>query len=141
MARLELYSVRDGIVPEKSGLNWGFSDGNVCIDDAYVAIRQDFITHNPGFFPLAGSVINVVWDDGTKMICSVEGTQNINETTYPKQLTSAYDKSVIGVYFRRRMGIPSGQRIVMRDLDTYGRRDIEIISLGNNTYTIDFSVR
>lgn len=140
MARLELYSVRDGIVPEKSGLNWGFSDGHVCIDDAYVAIRQDFITHNPGFFPLAGSTINVVWDDGTNMICSVEGTQIINETIYPKQLTSANDKSVIGVYLRGRIGIPSGQRIVMEDLDNYGRRDVEISFIGNNTYTIDFRV-
>lgn len=140
MARLELYSVRDGIVQEQSGLNWGFSDGHVCIDDAYVAIRHDFITQNPEFFPIAGSVINVIWDDGTNMICSVEGTQEINGITYPKQLTSASDKSVIGAYFRRRMGIPSGQRIVMRDLDTYGRRDIEIIPIGNNTYTIDFSV-
>ncbi|WP_313075346.1 restriction endonuclease PLD domain-containing protein [Lacrimispora sp.] len=140
MARLELYSRRDGIVQKQSGLNWGFSNGNVCIDDACIAITNSFIINNPGFFPLAERTINVLWDDNTEMSCSIEGTQIINETTYPKQLTSASDKSVIGVYLRRRMGIPSGQEIVMADLDNYGRRDVEIISIGNNKYTIDFSV-
>lgn len=140
MARLELYSRRDGNVQLQSGLNWGFSNGHVCIDDACIAITHSFINNNPGFFPLAGSTINVIWDDNTNMICSVEGTQIINGRTYPKQLTSAYDKSDIGVYLRRRMGIPSGQRIVMVDLDNYGRRDVEITFIGDDTYTIDFSV-
>ena len=51
MPILELYSKRDGIVQKKGGLNWGFSDGHVCIDDAYIAITTNFIKNNPGFFP------------------------------------------------------------------------------------------
>lgn len=140
MARLELYSRRDGIVQEQSGLNWGFSYGHVCIDDACVAITHYFIRHNKDFFPPAGSTINVIWDDGTEMECSVEGTQIIDGIKYPKQLTSARDKSIFGVYMRRRIGVPSGQRVVMGDLDAYGRRDIEIKMQGPNKYRIDFSV-
>ena len=140
MARLDLYSKRDGNVQQQGGLNWGFSDGHVCIDDAYEAITHDFILNHPNFFPAAGSVINVIWDDQAIMLCSVEGTQKINGIIYPKQLTSAYDKSIFGAYIRNRMGIPSGKRIQMSDLDHYGRRDIEIIKLPNNTYYFDFHV-
>lgn len=140
MARLELYSVRDGIVPEKSGLNWGFSSGHVCRDDAYVAITHDFILNNPDFFPPAGSAIKVIWDDGVEMECLVEATQKIDEITYPKQLSSAKDKSVFGEYIRGRMGIALGGQIIMDDLDDYGRRDIEITKIGHRYYRIDFSV-
>ncbi len=140
MARLELYSKRDGVVQDQAGLNWGFSNGHVCQDDAYVAITHSFIQAHPHFFPPIGSTIDVVWDDGTNMTCSVEGTQEVNGAAYPKQLTSAYDKSVFGVYMRRRMGLALGSKIRMKDLDNYGRRDIEIQSLGHNRYSIDFSV-
>ena len=139
MVKLELYSVRDGIVQEKAGLNWGFSDGHVCIDDAYVAITHAFIKKYPTFFPTTGE-IDVIWDDNTEMRCSVEGTQCVNDKTYSKQLTSADDKSVFGSYIRKRMGIPSGTKIEMKDLDKYGRRDIDVEKIGNNMYRIDFSV-
>lgn len=140
MARLELYSKRDGHVQMQGGLNWGFSDGHVCKDDAYIAITKSFIKNNPNFFPAAGSIINVKWDDGKSMLCSVEGTQKVEGKIYPKQLTSAYDKSIFGEYIRLRMGLSLGTRITMDDLDSYGRRDIEIQCLENNTYEIDFSV-
>lgn len=81
----------------------------------------------------------VIWDDDTRMICSVEGTQEIEGKLYPKQLTSADDKSLFGEYIRGRMGIPSGKKIDMDDLDAYGRRDIDIAKEGN-VYYIDFSV-
>ena len=140
MAKMQLYSLRDGIVQRQGGVNWGFSDGHVCENDAYVAITKRFIEENPDFFPEPGSTINAVWDDGTRMVCSVEGTQYVLGKIYPKQLTSAYDKSVFGTYIRKRTGLPSGYRIKLEDLDTYGRRDIDIQYIGNNTYTIDFSV-
>lgn len=137
--KLELYSVRDGIVQKQGGLNWGLSNGHVCEDDAYVAITHSFIEKNPNFFPNSGE-IDVIWDDNTEMKCSVEGTQTVNGKVYPKQLTSANDKSKFGSYMRNRMGIPSGKQIDMNDLDNYGRRDIEIEKIGNNMYRIDFSV-
>ena len=139
MLKLELYSVRDGIVQKQAGLNWGFSNGHVSRDDAYVAITHSFIKNNPDFFPNSGE-IDVIWDDNTKMKCSVEGTQTVNSTVYSKQLTSANVKSIFGSYIRKRMGIPSGTRIDMSDLDNYGRRDIGIEKIGNNLYRIDFSV-
>lgn len=141
MAKLELYSKRNGNVQNQGGLNWGFSDGHVCTDDAYVAITHSFISKYPDFFPSTdcNRKIKVIWDDGTQMICSVEGTQEIDGKLYPKQLTSADDKSLFGEYIRGRMGLPSGKRIDMDDLDAYGRRDIEIDKT-ENAYYIDFSV-
>lgn len=141
MEKLQLYSIRDGNVQNQGGLNWGFSDGHVCTNDAYVAITSSFIKKNPDFFPSSegNRTFQVIWDDGTQMICSVEGTQEIEGKLYPKQLTSADDKSLFGEYIRGRMGIPSGQKIDMSDLETYGRRDIDIAKKGN-VYYIDFSV-
>ncbi|MGM9979059.1 MAG: hypothetical protein ACI33J_09700 [Clostridium sp.] len=140
MPILELYSKRDGIVQKKAGLNWGFSDGHVCIDDAYIAITTNFIKNNPDFFPPSGTTINVIWDDGTKMLCMVEGTQVIYNQIFPKQLSSAYDKSIIGLYLRKRLGIPSGTQVRMEHLNNYGRNYIEILKIGQNTYKIDFHV-
>ena len=140
MAKLELYSKRDGIIQNQGGLNWGFSKGHVCTNDAYVAITNSFIRNNPNFFPPTGSTIHVIWDDQTTMICSVEGTQKVDGKLYPKQLTSANNKSIFGEYIRKRMGIPLGTKIKMSDLDAYGRRDIEISNMGNGVYKIDFSV-
>lgn len=141
MPKLELYSKRDGVVQSQGGLNWGFSDGHVCIDDAYIAITTSFIRDYPDFFPGVGDVINVIWDDGVRMECMVEGTQEIDHITYPKQLSSAWDKSEIGVYLRRRLGVASGVRVTMDDLDRYGRRYVEITRDNRmNVYYMDFSV-
>jgi len=141
MARLKLYSEKNGNVQQQGGLNWGFSAGNVCENDAYVAIPKGFIEKNPDFFPTKSSRIDVEWDDGTHMVCSVEGTQDVQGKKYPKQLTSADDKSVFGEYIRKRMGVSSGEKVTMDDLNKYGRKDIEITKQGDNKYKIDFGVK
>lgn len=136
---LELYSVRDGIVQPQAGLNWCFADAHVNTEDAYIALTTTFFRDYPGFFPHHGSIINVTWDDGTIMDCLLEGTQKINGITYPKQISSYDDKSVIGHYLRSRLGVSSTKLITMDDLDRYGRNSISVSRKGANEYYFDFS--
>ena len=140
MPRLELYSPRLGKVPTKSGLNWGFADAHVSIDDAYIALRRDFFINFPTFFPPHGSTINVIWDDGVRMCCLLEGTQRINGETVPKQISTYDDKSELGVYFRNRMRLPLNYKITFNDLLTYGRTDVDVSLLDDGSYYFDFSV-
>lgn len=137
---LNLYSSRENEVQRQAGLNWGFSNGNVNTADAYIALTRNFFYHNSGFFPPHGSVIRVQWDDDTEMVCLLEGTQEINGAIYPKQISTFNDKSILGVYLRRRIGVSMTHRIVRRDLQNYGREDIDVTYLGENNYRFDFSV-
>ncbi|MBQ7760529.1 MAG: NgoFVII family restriction endonuclease [Clostridia bacterium] len=140
MPRLELFSPRQGGVPTRSGLNWGFADAHVSTADAYIALRKDFLVRFPTFFPPHGSIIHVVWDDGVRMNCLLEGTQEINGDIVPKQISTYDDKSELGVYLRDRMGIAYNHRITINDLWDYGRTDIEVSLLDDGSYYFDFSV-
>lgn len=140
MPDLELYSVRDGVVQPQSGLNWCFADAHVNTEDAYIALTTAFFHNNPNFFPPHGSVIEVEWDDGVKMRCLLEGTQTINGITYPKQLSSYDDKSVIGHYLRQRLGVSPTHLITMADLMRYGRNYVTVTHKGGSKYFFDFHV-
>lgn len=139
MPNLELYSVRDNEVQAQGGLNWGFADAHVCTEDAYIALTKAFFRDNPNFFPAHGSLINVTWDDAVQMPCLLEGTQEIDGKKYPKQISSYDDKSIIGHYLRRRIGVSPTKHITMQDLDNYGRRYINVSHLNDNNYYFDFS--
>jgi hypothetical protein len=138
MPDLELYSVRDGIVQHQSGLNWGFSNGHVCLADACIALTSHFIRTYPNFFPPHGSIITTNWDDGTVMQCLLEGTQEISGIVYPKQISSLGDKSILGTYLRRRIGVSNSHRITMADLNNYGRNYVTVSQTAPNIYFFDF---
>lgn len=140
MPNLQLYSVRDGEVQSKAGLNWGFSKGHTNVDDAYIALRKEFFENNQDFFPGQGEVISVIWDDGTQMRLLLEGTQNIDGDIYPKQISSDCDKSILGNYLRARLNVDSSKVITMDDLEEYGRNDITVTQGDNGEYIFDFSV-
>lgn len=141
MPILELYSVRDGEVPKRSGLNWCFANAHVKPEDAYIALTTLFFKNNPNFFPTLGSIINVEWDDGVKMHCLLEATQIINGVAYPKQISTYKEKSELGHYIRQRIGVSANHVITLNDLDNYGRNDIDVTCLTRNRdYYFDFHI-
>lgn len=140
MIEIELYSKRDGVVQPQGGLNWGFSYGNVCTADAYIALTTEFFRNNPNFFPTHGNIINVTWDDSTMMELLLEGTQAINGLIYPKNLSSVGDKSVLGGYIRDRMGISLNHQITMRDLNNYGRNTVSVERISEYEFIFDIHV-
>lgn len=160
---LPLFSEKTGEVQSGHGLNWGFSPGNIRINDSCIPIPMPYIRNNIEFFKsytitdeINNRHILLIWDDGFKMPASFEGNQNtkIEESTFPKQIASRLDqsfdlgmdysgitaKSIMGVYIRRRMKLELGSFINYQMLKDYGRTTIKLTHIEGNTYLADFSV-
>lgn len=144
---------RQGKVPDISGLNWGQGvKAHTKPNDVYIKISSAAI--RTGFFKpksyerMAGLEleqtkkyripVEVIWDDGTAMDCLEEGDQTVNRILYPKQIASAYSKEILGSYLRKRLGVPSGQKVTIEDLKKHGRTYIDITKTGENNYYMDF---
>lgn len=114
-----------GNVPAQSGINWGHSVGNVCAFDAYLPIRMDVISNNPGLIPQLGTnlIFDITWDDGRVMTMQFEGNNNHG---FPKQLASHPDKSTLGHYLRGRMGINTSRLITINDFNNYGTHGVDL---------------
>lgn len=122
---------RSGQVPARSGLNWGQRPGRNG-NEAYIAIP---IRHTRDrFFPEIGRSFEVLTDSGDKLTlvrCQQEG----------KALQSIPRNSILGAYFRRRLGVSSGMPVTRSHLLSYGRTDIEITRVGSSEYHLNFGVR
>jgi hypothetical protein len=152
-----LYDPNTGEVPTSSGLNWGHSPrGHNNPGDSYIPIRTSHIRNYPRLFPpkqthpirnlglgrsnRQNDSIELIWDDGTLMDAALEGSQPVNGRQYPKNLCSFPNKSVLGVYIRQRLGLPSNALVTRADLLRYGRDEIQLSLLQDGTYYADFSV-
>lgn len=145
-----------GEVPEKSGLNWGLSNGHVALGDAYIKITVADILEHPKLFPpkqpspiqldhggkktRQNDVVDIIWDDGIIMIGLFEGTQRVGGVIYPKNISSSPRKNIIGRYIRSRLGVSLDHKITRADLEAYGRTHIGISLQGEGVYAFDFSV-
>lgn len=151
---------KKGLVPQKSGLNWGCSGGHVSQGDAYIRITMDYIRMFPKMFPPKKYVdgiqnenssgrknrendeVELIWDDGTVMVGLLEGQvyNKYDGMIYPKQLSTSPQKSILGVYLRNRLGVDLNHVITKSDLRKYGRTHIDISLIGEGMYYMDFSV-
>jgi hypothetical protein len=148
---------RSGNVPAKSGLNWMFSDGHVAFNDAYIAIKKEYIRQYPNLFPPKqgfttitdidgrvdrhNDIVEIIWDDGRTMDDLLEGNQDENGLIYPKQFSSFPRKNLMGEYLRYRLGLPNGHFVTVADLTRYGRTHIDISLIDEGIYYFDFSSR
>lgn len=159
---------RGKYVPTGSGLNWGLSYGHTAIGDAYIKIPIEVERNYPKFFNECdldymkthktdrkkirySEPVEFIWDDGTVMNISLEGTQDVNGVLYPKQLSSyssltrnelGYSaKSILGRYLRKRMGVSINHRITYQDLLDYGRTNVAISKISDGVYSADFNVK
>jgi len=48
--------------------------------------------------------------------------------------------SILGCYFRERIGVPQGEPVKLEDLHRYGRTDIEFYKINEESFYTDFSV-
>lgn len=147
----------DGEVQNAAGLNWGQNPMNhTRPNDAYIAIRTIHIRDYPQLFPPKqlnpmaaeargrahrhNDAIEIIWDDGLTMEGLLEGSQPVDGSTYPKQISSFPVKSELGEYIRERINVPLGQPVRRHHLERYGRTDIAVSLLGDGVYLFDFSV-
>lgn len=156
---LSLLDPKTGEVQDGTGLNWGQSKllgSHVNINDASLVIRKKDLADAPFLFPRKRSVplemtktgknsrdndpIEILWDDGTRMVGLLEGSQIGDDGyRYPKQISTTPSKAQLGIYLRKRLGLSSGQKITNYDLSKYGRTTIKISLIGEGIYYFDFS--
>ncbi|MBW1940807.1 MAG: NgoFVII family restriction endonuclease, partial [Deltaproteobacteria bacterium] len=102
----------DGTLPRRSGLNWGQRpDQNREPNQAY--IRLPASVYHTNFFPENTIQFTVLTDDGKTIICT-RAQQN------GKAIHTPHNNSLIGEYFRNRLGLASGALVTEKDLATYG---------------------
>ena len=153
-----------------SGLNWGrarlTSNAHVAEGDAYIRLPkeilrdseelikpfdEDYLTPE-GKRKRQSDPIELIWDDGTVMAASLEGTQSFEGKTYPKQLASYSSKkpikdgkriskkSILGRYLRERLKVGVDDEITMDILEKSGRDTITLSLIEEGVYYADFSV-
>lgn len=127
---LSLLSTRDGQIHNQSGLNWGQRAGREP-NQAYIPIPS--VIARSGFFPNRANHFTLITDDGFSFDCVVAQDGD-------KALETPKDNSIMGKYFRRRLGVPLGSFVNTQDLYSYGRTNVKICKIDDETYYLDFSV-
>lgn len=121
----------DGEVPARSGLNWGQREGREP-NQAYINIPAEI--GRSGFFPDRHETFTVVTDDKKQFIC-------VRAQDSGKGIHTTLNNSLLGEYFRFRIGLSNGKFITKQDLLKYGRTDVTFYKIDEENYLMDFSVR
>jgi hypothetical protein len=117
-----------GEVHQKSGLNWGQREGRNP-DQAYIPIPSTIAKSK--FFPEKGVHFQVVTDDGEAFICTVAQDGD-------KALETPSDNSILGKYFRKKLGLPYGAFIEKTHLANFGSNVVRIYKDADDSYRLSF---
>jgi hypothetical protein len=123
---------REGDLPKSSGLNWG-QRPQYKREPNQAYIRLDSSIYNTNFFPTIGKRFSVLTDDNELFVFS-RAQQN------GKALHTPENNSLIGKYFRKRLGVKLGDPVKLQDLVKYGRTNIDFYKIADDGYYLDFSV-
>ena len=72
-------------------------------------------------------------DDGKQLILRVEQQGD-------KAITTPANNSLLGEYFRNRLGLANGAFVTKADFERYGRSDVTFYKLDDEQFYMDFSV-
>jgi hypothetical protein len=129
--KVSLLSRKTNEVPERGGLNWGQRPGRNH-NQAYLQLPPD--VYKSDFFPIAPQWFIVHTDDFKYFFCRrAEKDQNGQVIHTPE------NNSLLGEYFRYRLGLASGAFVTRKDLEHYGRTDIIFSKIDNDEFYMDFS--
>lgn len=113
------------------GLNWGQRPGRER-NQAYIPVSKKLHNANPGFFPKNKEEFTLLTDDGENFVCVMAQENN-------KAIETCHDNSILGKYFRNRLGVPLGEFVTIKHLDDYGRNYVTVYKINDETYFMDFS--
>lgn len=120
---------RNGQVHEGGGLNWQLDRKDK--DAAYIHVPARVL--RDVFFPEPGLRFNVLCDDGVEMVMVCQGSGG-------KQLTTPQSNQILGRYFRKRLGLKSGVKVTLDDLNRYGKTYVTFYKKSQNLYYLDFAI-
>jgi len=124
------FLTKDGSLPGTSGLNWGQRERREK-NQAYIPLKSD--VYDSDFFPPTKMHFTINTDDN-KTLIATRAQQN------GKAIHTPHNNSLIGEYFRMRLGLPNGAFVQKEDLIRYGRTDVDFYKIDDETYYMDFSV-
>ncbi|MDY6895205.1 MAG: NgoFVII family restriction endonuclease [Thermotogota bacterium] len=122
---------RNDNLPQRSGLNWGQRPKERREpNQAYIRLTADI--YHTDFFPPISIHFTVFTDDGKTLICT-RAQQN------GKAIHTPHNNSLIGEYFRNRLGVEFGERLLTDHLIRYGRTNLTFYKIDDETYYMDFA--
>jgi hypothetical protein len=116
-------------VPKTSGLNWGQRPGREQ-NQAYLAVPA-YIQRNH-FFPDTGEPFLMECDDGEVFKC-------VRAQANGKAIHTTSNNSLLGLYFRKRLGVMAGYMITIDHLIKYGRSSVDVSRMNLHKFYLDFS--
>ena len=124
---------RDGEIHNAGGgLNWGQRGGREP-NQAYIQLRPD--VYHSDFFPVRGIRFTVLTDDGKSLICT-----RAQKSDEGQAIETPQNNSLLGEYFRNRLGLANGEFVKTSDLRNYGRTDVKFYKIDDETFYLDFSI-
>lgn len=120
---------KNGSIGRKSGLNWGQRD-NRNPNEAYIPVPIEIA--RKGFFPNGKQQFTVQTDDHKNLILRLEQARD-------KALTTPLSNSLLGEYFRGRLGLGNGEFVNEDALYRYGRTDVRFTKIDEEQFYMDFS--
>lgn len=124
-------SINEDSIQEVAVLNWGQRQGRDA-NEAYLKVPTLINRDNPDFFPPRAHEFSLITDDRERFICTMAQADR-------KAIHTPRDNTIFGIYFRKRLGVPLGQRVDVQDLQNYGRHMVRIYKINPETYFMDFS--
>ncbi len=122
----------NGVLPPRSGLNWG-QRPELHREPNQAYIRLPSLIYRSNFFPPRGVHFTVLTDDNKVLICTRAQDNG-------KAIHTPHNNSLIGEYFRNRLGIANGVLVKLEDLVRYGQTNITFYKIDEESYYMDFSV-
>jgi hypothetical protein len=130
--KVSLLSQKTGEVPKRGGLNWGQRPGRNP-NQAYLQLPPE--VYKSDFFPIAPQWFIVHTDDFKYFFCRrAEKDENGQVIHTPE------NNSLLGEYFRYRLGLASGAFVSRKDLEHYKRTDVVFTKIDEDEFYMDFSV-
>lgn len=122
-----------GDVGYGSGINWGIRRNGTKREPNQAYIRIPIQIARSGFFPLDKAHFSAITDDHKQLILRIEQEND-------KALTTPLNNSLLGEYFRNRIGVANGAFVTKADLERYGRTDVTFYKIDDEQFFMDFSV-
>jgi hypothetical protein len=123
---------RNGNIHNRGGLNWGQRNGREP-NQAYIQLNPE--VYRSDFFPIRSTHFTVLTDDNITLICT-----RAQKNTMGAAIETPQNNSLLGEYFRNRLGLANGVFINIEDLEHYGRTDVTFYKVDDENYYMDFSV-
>jgi len=131
-AQVSLLSSRTNQVHNRGGLNWGQRPGREQ-NQAYLQLSPD--VYRSDFFPIRSIHFTVLADDNITLICTRAQKDEIGQA-----IETPHNNSLLGEYFRNRLGLANGVYVNTEDLIKYGKTDVTFYKIDDENYYMDFSV-